>query len=84
MLEDGARDVRLRDPRLPGGRQLGHQHRRQEPQDRQALQVGHRQASPPHTPFARIGVATKPKCEKVLQAVDWDLERAASRLLDTL
>ena len=32
----------------------------------------------------RIGVATKPKCEKVLQAVGWDLEQAASRLLDTL
>ena len=32
----------------------------------------------------RIGVATKPKCEKVLQAVSWDLERAASKLLDSL
>ena len=32
----------------------------------------------------RIGVATKPKCEKVLQAVSWDLEQAASKLLDTL
>jgi len=32
----------------------------------------------------RIGVATKPKCEKVLQAVSWDLEQAASRLLDSL
>lgn len=32
----------------------------------------------------RIGVATKPKCEKVLQAVGWDLEQAASRLLDSL
>merc|ERR1719237_1907149 len=32
----------------------------------------------------RIGVATKPKCEKVLQAVGWDLEQAASRLLDAL
>ena len=32
----------------------------------------------------RIGVATKPKCEKVLQAVSWDLEQAASKLLDSL
>ena len=32
----------------------------------------------------RIGVATKPKCEKVLQAVNWDLEQAASKLLDSL
>lgn len=32
----------------------------------------------------RIGVATKPKCEKVLQAVGWDLEQAASKLLDSL
>ena len=32
----------------------------------------------------RIGVATKPKCEKVLQTVSWDLEQAASKLLDTL
>ena len=32
----------------------------------------------------RIGVATKPKCEKVLQSVSWDLEQAASKLLDTL
>jgi len=32
----------------------------------------------------RIGVATKPKCEKVLQAVNWDLEQAASKLLDAL
>lgn len=30
----------------------------------------------------RIGVANKPKCEKVLTSVNWDLERAASRLLD--
>ena len=32
----------------------------------------------------RIGVATKPKCEKVLQSVSWDLEQAASKLLDSL
>ena len=30
----------------------------------------------------RIGVADKPKCEKVLASVGWELERAASRLLD--
>ena len=35
-------------------------------------------------PLPRIGVATKPKCEKVLQAVGWDLEQAASKLLDSL
>ena len=30
----------------------------------------------------RIGVADKPKCEKVLASVSWDLERAAALLLD--
>lgn len=31
----------------------------------------------------RIGVADKPKCEKVLASMGWDLERAAAMLLDT-
>lgn len=30
----------------------------------------------------RIGVADKPKCEKVLASMNWDLERAASLLLE--
>ena len=30
----------------------------------------------------RIGVADKPKCEKVLASVGWELEQTASRLLD--
>ena len=38
VLQDGAWDVRLRDQSLLGGSQLGHQHRSEEPQDRQALQ----------------------------------------------
>ena len=31
----------------------------------------------------RIGVADRPKCEKTLAAVGWDLERAAAMLLDS-
>ena len=30
----------------------------------------------------RIGVADKPKCEKVLASMNWDLERAAAMLLE--
>ncbi len=31
----------------------------------------------------RIGVADKPRCEKMLASVGWDLEQAAAMLLDS-
>ena len=32
----------------------------------------------------RLGLATKPQCEAMLCSFNWDVERAASRMLDTM